>query len=71
MEGYRKPRCEDCRFFAPDGDDVGECRKDAPAITEPRWPRVHVDHWCGEWRSLIGEEFYLWDNPVYNPVSDP
>lgn len=69
MDGMKKPRCEDCKFFAADDhqpDQYGECRRRAPA-----GPRVNVDLWCGEWRSIQGEEFYLWDHPEIPFTPDP
>lgn len=73
----RKPRCEDCRFFAAMDDDKGECRRKPPRPlglnTMAVWPNTDVDQWCGDWRNVCGEPFYLWDIPedVHKAVIDP
>lgn len=53
--------CKDCRFFEgslePE-DKHGWCVRYPPTVVmnhnfdaEARWPKVHEEDWCGEWRS--------------------
>lgn len=53
-------KCETCAYFAPKDATLGECRKEAPALSpllqlhpdfppSYQWPRVRKDDWCGEW----------------------
>jgi len=51
--------CKECIFFQGRGRNQGDCRRYAPrevnqrtaGIAVHQWPRVHEDHWCGEFRS--------------------
>ena len=46
--------CEVCKFWEGNTTDngaytgIGECRRHAPRITHPLWPKTKMDHWCGE-----------------------
>jgi hypothetical protein len=69
MEGFRKPRCEDCFCFSADPEDhtSGFCH------FRPEMLWVRPGHWCSKWRSVTDERFYLWDVPedVHKATVDP
>lgn len=71
MDGFCKPRCEDCFAFNSDPEDRsgrGFCQ-----FNPPPHPHVKPGHWCGRWRNVYGEKFALWDVPedVHKAAIDP
>ncbi len=58
-------QCKDCVNFQRTGDNIGECRKDAPSpyaaqVGDPlfppimigwSWPAVGEIEWCGEFKA--------------------
>lgn len=77
MDGFCKPRCEDCCFFQgdPEDDTSGFCHFNPPVIVNGAQgvARVGNDYWCGRWRNIHCEKFALWDVPddVHRSKSDP
>lgn len=69
VDGFCKPRCEDCCFFAgdPEDDTSGFCAFNPVRIA------VHNDGWCGRWRNVFLEKYALWDVPedVHSQKTDP
>lgn len=64
--------CENCRYFSPEGNGDGECRRHAPAPYAVRhqekrdddtasiqgwWPTVEEGDWCGEFESIDGSNW--------------
>jgi len=46
-----KQRCENCYYYVPVSQAVGECRAKPPKDSL-FWPKVFPIHWCGAWSPL-------------------
>jgi hypothetical protein len=73
LDGDIEKQCEQCRYFAPQGDgEQGECRRHAPAPhgirhrsqmdddtlgVESWWPTVSSGDWCGEFEPIDGSNW--------------
>lgn len=72
LDGDADKTCENCRYFSPESNGGGECRRHAPAPSAVRhqsrrdddtvsiegwWPIVSEGDWCGEFEPINGSEW--------------
>lgn len=52
----QKPKCSNCIYFRSFGNELGECRRNAPIIVTREgdfvttWPTLADWEWCGEFK---------------------
>ena len=51
-------KCFECRHWCALNEQIGECRRHAPADV---WPVTSADEWCGDFDTRDYVCFYCWN----------